>query len=119
MESVAESRLIAYKPLNVGNVDFLPHFLSAGGMRVVSIADEISDADETVIVNSLNTALPQIIARLRSPALREAIILADAENAERLQSYGRIVELPISYGSLNEICAAASYSAATTPLAIG
>jgi len=119
VEPVAENRLIAYKPLNVGNLDFLPHYLNAGGMRVVSVADEISDADETVIVNSLNTAVPQIIARLRSPALREAIILADAENAERLQSYGRIVELPISYGALNEICTAASYSAATSPLAIG
>jgi HD-like signal output (HDOD) protein len=96
--------LLAYKRVQNEAVDLLPHLLATTGIRLVNTAADVSDIEGTVLVNGFDAAVHQIVARVRSRTSHEILILADAENADRLQNHGRVLSLPMSYAVLREIC---------------
>ncbi|MDX1943837.1 MAG: HDOD domain-containing protein [Pirellulaceae bacterium] len=100
----AAGSLLAYKRVQHESVDLLPHIFATTGIRLVNTVADVADIEGTVLINAFDAAVHQVVARVRSRPSHEILILADADNAGRLQNYGRVLSLPLSYGMLRETC---------------
>lgn len=96
---------VPYKRMSAGPLDFLPYILSGSDIRLVSIAESLTDIESRVIVNCLDTPVAQLIAQLRVPTTGDVVIIANREQTERLRPYGSVLTLPCSYGALYGACA--------------
>lgn len=106
---------LAYKKLSSAPVDFLPTIVACGNIRLVSIADCISEVESRVIINCLDTPLHLLIAQLRNARSREAVLLVSADHVDKLQQYGRTVSVPCSYGTLLGACLPKPTATVTVP----
>jgi len=93
----------AYLRLNVHSIDFMGPLLLGAGIRTLPVSDDMPERHDLLIVNAMNSAVHQVAARIRSHSAQETIILADAENEQKLQQYGRVLVLPCSYAALADV----------------
>ena len=101
---------LPYKRLQADPVDCIPHLLANAQIRLIAAPEDIAEVESELLINALDAALPQVIARLRSVSSQQAVVLVNADHVERLQGYGRILALPTTYGLLTDICRAISQS---------
>jgi hypothetical protein len=104
---------VAYRCLHDG-ADWLPLLIASADVQLTPVQGDLSEINEPLLCNAVGVPLPQVIAKIRRCGSSDLMILADAASSERLNSYGRVLTVPASFGLIQGVCRHLANSKAPT-----
>jgi len=106
---------LAYCNLCPETFDFLASLLSSTGIKLRSCDSDTLESANSVLINC--TRAPSFrLASLVNPRVNNGkrVIVTDAENPAPFAPYGRVLQTPMSFGSLRSACLAIARAAQET-----